>query len=85
MAVTEEHLTIQSILIALELSIFQKKLENSLEIKILQRIFIKYKHAFDNVRMNTFVLDLLILCQMLKVCYIIQICFILMIMREIMK
>ena len=34
-------------LIVLELNIFQKKLENSLEIKILQQIFIEYKHMIQ--------------------------------------
>ena len=32
-------------LVALELNIFQKKLENSLEIKMLRQIFIEYKHT----------------------------------------
>ena len=31
-------------LVVLELNIFQKKLENPLEIKILQRIFIEYNN-----------------------------------------
>ena len=34
-------------LIVWELDIFQKKLENSLEIKILKQIFIEYKHTIQ--------------------------------------
>ena len=34
-------------LIFLELKIFQEKLENSLEIKALQQIFIEYKHTIE--------------------------------------
>ena len=34
-------------LIVWELNIFQKKLENSLEIKILKQIFIEYKHTIQ--------------------------------------
>ena len=34
MAITEEHLTMQYISIALEVNIFEKKLENSYETKI---------------------------------------------------
>ena len=43
------------------LDIFKKKFENSLEIKILQRIFIEYRHMIWHC-VNTFVLDFLILC-----------------------
>ena len=32
---------------ALDLNIFQKKLKNLLEIKILQRIFIEYRHMMQ--------------------------------------
>ena len=37
-------ITMQYILIALELNEFQKKLEKSLEIKLLKQIFIEYEH-----------------------------------------
>ena len=38
---------------------FQKESENSLEIKILQQIFIEYKHTIQKC-VDTFALDLLI-------------------------
>ena len=42
-----EMLKIKHTLIVLELNIFKKRLENSLEIKILRQIFIEYKHTIQ--------------------------------------
>ena len=61
MVITEEHLMMQYISLALELDIFQKKLKSSQETKISLQIFIENKHTF-RVCAVTFVLDLLILC-----------------------
>ena len=47
-------LEIQHTFIVLEVNIFENKLQNSLEIKILQQTFIEF--------VDTFVLDLLISC-----------------------
>ena len=52
---------IQYILIALELNIFQKKLKNSQETKILQQIFKEYKHkigisGYFYIRLTDFML-----------------------------
>ena len=44
-------------MIVLKLNIFQKKLENTLEIKILKRIFIVYNHMIQKCA-DTFELDL---------------------------
>ena len=46
---------------ALELNIFQKRLENLLEIKMLKQIFIECKHMIQQY-VDIFVLDLLISC-----------------------
>ena len=40
-------LKMQHTLIVLELHIFQRKLENSLKIKIFHQIFLKYKHVIQ--------------------------------------
>ena len=44
---------------------FQKKLINSQETKKLKQIFIEYKHTIQSC-VDTFVLDLLILCSKVK-------------------
>ena len=43
----DEFKSIETHWILLELKIFQKKLENSLKIKILKQIFIEYKHMIQ--------------------------------------
>ena len=68
--------------IALEFNILQKKLENSLEIKICQR-FIEYKHMIQQC-VDT-LLDSLVLCCKEKVYRIIQTDFLLMIMKRMIK
>ena len=40
---------------------FQKNFKNSLEIKLLKKIFLEYKHMIQYC-VDTFVLDLLVLC-----------------------
>ena len=49
-------------MIVFKLNIFEKKLKNSLNIKILQPIFIEYKNMIKQY-VDTSELDLLILCQ----------------------
>ena len=68
--------------IALEFNILQKKLENSLEIKICQR-FIEYKYMIQQC-VDT-LLDSLVLCWKEKVYRIIQTDFLLMIMKRMIK
>ena len=61
MVIMEAHIIMQNTLIALELNIFKKKMRNEQETKILSQIFIEYKHT-KQYSVNTFVLDLFVLC-----------------------
>ena len=56
------------------LNIFQKIFKNSLAAKIFLKIFIEYNQMIQKC-MDTFVWDLLILCEKVKFCYIIVIYF----------